>query len=134
MDKQWVVQEEDRARFSHPSRMEVYTAEQREFYKNWSAKCYDLNNSILFYNEAKEYGGNASWSACALQFLWEDFMVWAPTDDQLATLVLHERPTLKCGALAWFALRGTCPDKEYQNLLLDRKHGKYPSYLTDAKP
>ncbi len=133
MVTQWIVQEKDRTSFSHPTRMDCYTGEQREFYKNWSAKCYDLNNSILFYNEAAEYGMNAGWSACALQRVWEDFMLWSPSDDQLATLVLHERPSLKCGALAWFALRRTCPDKEYPYHSSDLKFGKLPTYLEEAR-
>lgn len=132
-DTQWVVQEKDRSRVVYPSRMANYTAEQKEFYKNWSAKCYDLNNSILFYTDSKEYDNAASWSACCLHGLWEDFMAWAPTDEQLATLVLHERPSLKCGALAWFALRGTCVDKEYPNFLGDHRDSRYPTYLEDAR-
>jgi hypothetical protein len=129
----WKIKDYDRTRSGYPVRMANYTAEQQEFFKAWSSKCYDYNGGLLFYQDTPDHGIATAWSLVSLQGIWEDLMAWQPTDSMLAVMTLHDRPSIRCGALAWLATRGSCPDKDYPNFWGDHRDSNRPYYLVEAE-
>jgi hypothetical protein len=120
MDTAWKVMECDLQARGWTARMEHFTPVQQDFYARWTARCYELNGGMLF-GEGPNYRHTQSWSACGLQTFWEDLMSEDHDKDTLGEMLLSDRPSIKCGALAWINLADTCPDRTYPDFLGARK-------------